>query len=92
MPLYALLRLGEIELAEARWPADRVVEILAMLAAQLELGHVTLEPDQKTIVDRLTAAAREVLSGGEYAAVWARGQARSLAEALDWLPDGARPK
>lgn len=92
MPLYALLRLGEIEWAEARWPADRVVEILAMLAAQLELGHVTLEPDQKTIVDRLTAAAREVLSGGEYAAVWARGQARSLAEALDWLPDGARPK
>ncbi|MBL8095476.1 MAG: tetratricopeptide repeat protein [Anaerolineales bacterium] len=86
MPLYALLRLSEIEWAAARWSADRVAETLAMLATQLELGQVTLEPDQQVLVDRLTTTALAALGDTGYAAAWSRGQTRTLAEALTWLP------
>ncbi len=87
LPLYALVRLGEIEWIAGRWPTDHLIELLAMTAQRLTVGHVALEPDHQQPYERLNAVTRAAVSPEAFEAAWNRGLTRTIDEALAWLPD-----
>jgi len=80
--IMALCKLADLEWADGRWPAEKLVEFLSMATAFIQTAHMALEPNEQLDYDKTLAAARAALATDAFDGAWSRGQTLALEAAV----------